>query len=246
VRPDSPEIEGGWSSAEIELAQELPRLLGAPGLAVAATVIRVPVFFGLAQAVYADLAREVPLAELETALRGAPGLLLAGSVEDRLAVAVEAARRRKERAAVAHEEDDDDRDPDEEMIEDGLELEADEEDEEGERDDEDDEEALERRERALEREELRRARESEREREHEREHEHEESSEEVVPDLLPGPVDVAGSAFVHVARLRLDPERPSRLALWLAFDEIRRGVAMNAVGILELAMRARGAAKESV
>jgi aspartate-semialdehyde dehydrogenase len=57
-------------------------------------------------------------------------------------------------------------------------------------------------------------------------------------DLLPGPVDVAGSDLVHVARLRLDPSRPTTIAFWLAFDDVRKGIAVNAVATLQLALGA--------
>jgi aspartate-semialdehyde dehydrogenase len=57
-------------------------------------------------------------------------------------------------------------------------------------------------------------------------------------DLLPGPVDVAGSDLVHVARLRLDPSRPTTVAFWLAFDDVRKGIAVNAVATLQLALGA--------
>src|SRR5262249_10861205 len=133
LRVQAPACEGGWSADESTVARELPLLIGAPRLPVAATVVRAPVFFGSAHAVHVELERAIELAEAEVALRGGPGLLLAGSVEDRLAVAVEAARRRKERAAAAHEEADDERDVAEELAEDGL-LEIDDEEREREED----------------------------------------------------------------------------------------------------------------
>src|SRR5581483_5304880 len=194
VRAQRPEEEGGWSPDELALARELPIVLDAADLTVAAT-----------------------------ALRAAPGVLLAGSVEDRLAVAVEAARRRKERAAAAHEEEDDDRDIAEEMREDGLEEIAEDED------DEDEGEGRERR------------RDDDEPQQPEDRAPHPRGADgDPEPDLVPGPVDVSGSAFVHVARLRVDAVHPRSLLLWIAFDELRRGVAMNAVGILELALQARG------
>ncbi|HZR79660.1 MAG TPA: Asd/ArgC dimerization domain-containing protein [Candidatus Binatia bacterium] len=223
VRAQRPEEEGGWSPDELALARELPIVLDAADLTVAATVVRAPVFFGSAQSVSVELEREVQLADAETALRAAPGVLLAGSVEDRLAVAVEAARRRKERAAAAHEEEDDDRDIAEEMREDGLEEIAEDED------DEDEGEGRERR------------RDDDEPQQPEDRAPHPRGADgDPEPDLVPGPVDVSGSAFVHVARLRVDAVHPRSLLLWIAFDELRRGVAMNAVGILELALQARG------
>jgi hypothetical protein len=169
------------------------------------------------------------LAEVEEAIRGAPGLLLAGSVEDRLAVAIEAARRRKERAAL-HEVVDDERDVAEELVEDGLE-EIDEE-ERAELDEEDDAYGEERGARYAED-----APEGRR-RVPARGGDDAPAADEAA-DLLPGPVDVSGSEFVHVARLRLDPTVPGGGAFWLAFDELRRGSAMNLVAIVDLVQRLR-------
>ena len=52
-------------------------------------------------------------------------------------------------------------------------------------------------------------------------------------DPAPGPVEVAGSDSVHVSRVRVDPRRPTAVAMWITFDEVRRGVARNLVAILE-------------
>lgn len=66
--------------------------------------------------------------------------------------------------------------------------------------------------------------------------------EDFEPDQRPGPVEVAGSDAVHVARVRVDPENPRLLALWLAFDDVRKGIAGNVVGIFEAARLGRGRA----
>jgi aspartate-semialdehyde dehydrogenase len=50
-------------------------------------------------------------------------------------------------------------------------------------------------------------------------------------------VDVAGSDAVHVSRLRCDVGGSGRLAFWLAFDDIRKGIALNLVSTLEIALR---------
>lgn len=52
-------------------------------------------------------------------------------------------------------------------------------------------------------------------------------------DERPGPVEVTGSEAIHVARVRVDPDDPRMLALWIAFDDVRKGIAANVVGILE-------------
>ncbi|MEI8357958.1 MAG: hypothetical protein WCH13_05670 [Deltaproteobacteria bacterium] len=36
-----------------------------------------------------------------------------------------------------------------------------------------------------------------------------------------------------MSRVRVDPRRPTAIALWIAYDELRRGVARNLVSILE-------------
>lgn len=58
-----------------------------------------------------------------------------------------------------------------------------------------------------------------------------------VTDLAPGPVEVAGSDGVHVARLRGDPARPGALAFWLCLDDQYKGTAVNMVSALEVALR---------
>jgi aspartate-semialdehyde dehydrogenase len=229
LRVQAPESEGGWSSGELAIGRELPLVLGIPALAVTATVVRAPVFFGSAQAVHVDLERDMALAEAEAAIRGGPGLLLAGSIEDRLATAVEAARRREEHAASVNEGEDERNDA-EELAEDGL--------EEVDEDTEEDGEV--------------RAREygddygdtygetgARRADESRGRGRREPGVGERAADLLPGPVDVSGSEFVHVARLRLDPLAPGGLALWIAFDELRRGIAVNLVAIAQLVWNRR-------
>lgn len=216
VRVHAAQQEAGLALEEESLARELADVIAAPQMIVSATAVRVPVFFGSAQTVYVELGREVDLTEVEKALRSAQGLLLSGSVEHGLALAVEAARRRRAHAEGGSEERDaDERDEDEELAEDGLEIDEEEGD-------------LERREREeLEDEEGDRRGRAPRAGG---------SDEEPADDRLPGPVEVAGSEFVHIARLRLDARRSDALAFWLAFDELRRGVALNLVGILELAL----------
>ena len=58
-------------------------------------------------------------------------------------------------------------------------------------------------------------------------------------DERPGPVEVSGSDAIHVARVRTDPDDPTILALWIAFDDIRRGIVQNVAGIVGAVLPAR-------
>lgn len=60
-------------------------------------------------------------------------------------------------------------------------------------------------------------------------------------DLAPGPVEVAGSDAVHIAHVRGDPRREGAIAFWLCLDDQRKGVALNAIAALEIALRDVGA-----
>jgi len=61
----------GVSAEERSIADDLRRLLGLPGLAVAATAVRVPVFFGHTAAVHAGFERPLEVAAARELLRGA-------------------------------------------------------------------------------------------------------------------------------------------------------------------------------
>lgn len=56
-------------------------------------------------------------------------------------------------------------------------------------------------------------------------------------DPYPTPVEVTGSDAVHVGRIRVDPSAEHGLALWIAFDNVGKGAALNAVQIAELLVR---------
>jgi len=55
----------------------------------------------------------------------------------------------------------------------------------------------------------------------------------VVDDPDPTPLDVAGRDEVRVGRLRIDPDRPNVLHIWVVADNLRKGAATNAVQIAE-------------
>lgn len=59
------------------------------------------------------------------------------------------------------------------------------------------------------------------------------------PAECPTPADVIGSDAVHVGRMRDDPTVPYGVALWILLDGLRKGAAVNAVQVAELALRAR-------
>ncbi|HSJ24480.1 MAG TPA: aspartate-semialdehyde dehydrogenase [Longimicrobiales bacterium] len=52
-------------------------------------------------------------------------------------------------------------------------------------------------------------------------------------DADPLPCDVAGSDDVRVGRIRVDPDLPGVLHLWIVADNLRKGAATNAVQIAE-------------
>ena len=58
-----------------------------------------------------------------------------------------------------------------------------------------------------------------------------------VHDATPGPAEIVGSEQTHVARLRNDPGVEHGLMLWITFDNVLRGGALNAVEIAELLAR---------
>lgn len=66
--------EAGWSGEERKVTAELRRILGLPGLDVAATTVRVPVHTGHSVAIHLRTERATSVGDLEAALRAAPGL----------------------------------------------------------------------------------------------------------------------------------------------------------------------------
>lgn len=189
LRVQTTDEVGAATRDEEMLGRALPQVLDAPDLDLHATVVRASVFLGTAISVYVELGGETAGLEVETALRAAPGVLLAGSPEDALARAV-ASRQRAlgEGDGGAEGEDDAGADgwPDEDGDPDGGDPSGD------------------------------------------------------AVDLGPGPIEVSGSEFVHVSRLRPDSLRPGAVSFWIAFDEMRRGVVLNLAGIVEATAGAGG------
>ena len=66
--------EAGWSGEERKVSAELRKILGQPGLDVAATTVRVPVHTGHSVAIHLRTERATTVTQLEAALRATPGL----------------------------------------------------------------------------------------------------------------------------------------------------------------------------
>ncbi|MEP7082041.1 MAG: aspartate-semialdehyde dehydrogenase [Chloroflexota bacterium] len=66
--------EAGWTGEESKIHAELRKILELPDLDVAATAVRVPVRTGHSVALHIRTTRDATVAELERALRSAPGL----------------------------------------------------------------------------------------------------------------------------------------------------------------------------
>ncbi len=66
--------ETGWTGEEKKIHAEIRKILELPDLDVAATTVRVPVHTGHSVALHLRTARDTTVAELEAALRAAPGL----------------------------------------------------------------------------------------------------------------------------------------------------------------------------
>jgi aspartate-semialdehyde dehydrogenase len=66
--------ETGWTGEERKIHAEIRKILGMPDLDVAATTVRVPVHTGHSVALHIRTVRDTTVAELEAALRAAPGL----------------------------------------------------------------------------------------------------------------------------------------------------------------------------
>ena len=77
---DSDVGDDGYNAEERKLTEESRKILDAPGLAISATCVRVPVFRAHSEAINAEFERPVSLAAARAALLAAPGLEL---VDDR-------------------------------------------------------------------------------------------------------------------------------------------------------------------
>ena len=79
-----PFLQDGATEEEAKLVRETRRVLGEPALALAATAVRVPVFFGHSAAVNVQTARPLSAADAREALRRAPGVKVVDDPANRI------------------------------------------------------------------------------------------------------------------------------------------------------------------
>jgi aspartate-semialdehyde dehydrogenase len=73
---DAIEGDGGWTDEELKLRNESRKILEIPGLKVAGTCVRVPVYTGHSLSVHAEFARPISVARAKELLAAAPGVEL--------------------------------------------------------------------------------------------------------------------------------------------------------------------------
>ncbi|MGH2609299.1 MAG: aspartate-semialdehyde dehydrogenase, partial [Tepidiformaceae bacterium] len=66
--------EDGYTKEEIKMANETRKILHAPDIAISATCVRIPTFFGHAMAVWAEFERPIDPAEARDLISRAPGV----------------------------------------------------------------------------------------------------------------------------------------------------------------------------
>ena len=73
---DTIEGDDGWTDEELKLRNESRKILEIPGLKVAGTCVRVPVYTGHSLSVHAEFARPISVARAKELLAAAPGVEL--------------------------------------------------------------------------------------------------------------------------------------------------------------------------
>lgn len=68
--------ESGYTKEEVKMADETRKILHAPEIAVSATCVRIPAFFGHSMAVWAEFERPIEAAEARALMAEAPGITL--------------------------------------------------------------------------------------------------------------------------------------------------------------------------
>jgi len=72
--------ENGYTGEEMKMINETRKILGAPGLAVTATCVRVPVFNGHSESINAEFENIFTVEEIIEALEGAPGVVVQNDI----------------------------------------------------------------------------------------------------------------------------------------------------------------------
>lgn len=68
--------ENGYSREEMKMVRETRKIMKAPALQVAATTVRVPVFYGHSESVYIKTEKPAEVADIRKILSAAPGLIV--------------------------------------------------------------------------------------------------------------------------------------------------------------------------
>ncbi|HEY5476579.1 MAG TPA: Asd/ArgC dimerization domain-containing protein, partial [Tepidiformaceae bacterium] len=66
--------EGDYTKEEIKMATETRKILHAPDIAISATCVRIPTFFGHSMSIWAEFERPVDPAEARKLIAAAPGV----------------------------------------------------------------------------------------------------------------------------------------------------------------------------
>lgn len=59
------------------------------------------------------------------------------------------------------------------------------------------------------------------------------------------PSSITGRDEVHIGRIRVDPDNPKRVLLWVCCDQIRKGAALNAIQIMHKVIEIRDQSSQS-
>ena len=71
----------GYTKEEMKIVWETQKIMGDPDIAVNATAVRIPVFYGHSEAVHIETRRKISAAEVCDLLRDAPGVELVGGAD---------------------------------------------------------------------------------------------------------------------------------------------------------------------
>jgi aspartate-semialdehyde dehydrogenase len=75
-------LDNGFTNEEMKMINETKKIMGDDTLAVTATCVRVPVYYGHSESVYVELKQDFELEEVRELLAHAPGLVLQDSPEE--------------------------------------------------------------------------------------------------------------------------------------------------------------------
>lgn len=77
-------LENGYTKEEMKMMEETRKILHDPSLAITATTVRVPVFFGHSESVNLEFEKDFDLKELRSLLENAPGVVVQDDVSNNI------------------------------------------------------------------------------------------------------------------------------------------------------------------